>query len=195
MPAAVVRLAERTKKEAGRVGTMEEDAIMPEEDTIMPEESKDEAAYEPSGNLVLDGEAWRKRGNTTYTSLLDRYGAADLFSDQNTERYREMAEKERLRDSALTEYLFSGQMQTESDEADMVEKVFSEEIQLSRVKDYSRAQEDNTVYFAMGELLFVLVFLYILIKVNAARKRRRDSDAVKIDMESEGEAGYGPVSV
>lgn len=174
---------------------MEEDAIMPEEDTIMPEESKDGAAYEPSGNLVLDGEAWRKRGNTTYTSLLDRYGAADLFSDQNTERYREREEKERLRDSALTEYLFSGQMQTESDEADMVEKVFSEEIQLSRVKDYSRAQEDNTVYFAMGELLFVLVFLYILIKVNAARKRRRDSDAVKIDMESEGEAGYGPVSV
>lgn len=175
---------------------MGEDAVIPEEDTIIPEESKEEeAVYEPSGNLVLDGEAWKKRGNTTYTSLLDRYGAADLFSDQNMERYREMAEEERLQDSALTEYLFSGQMQTESDEADMVEKVFSEEIRLSRVKDYSRAQEDNAVYFVMGELLFVLVFLYILMKVNAARKRRRDSDAVKIDMESEGEAGYGSVGV
>lgn len=166
-----------------------------EEDMVMPDETKEDAVYEPSGNLVLDGEAWKKRGDTTYTSLLDRYGAADLFSDQNTERYREKEEEEGLKDDALTEYLFSGQMQTESDERDMVEKVFSEEIQLSRVRDYSRAQEDNTVYFAMGELLFVLVFLYVLIKVNGARKKRRNSDAVKIDMESEGEAGYGSAGV
>lgn len=167
-----------------------------EEDTVMPEESREERIdQESSGNLVLDGEAWKKRGNTTYTSLLDRYGAADLFSDKNTERYQEMEEEARLKDGVLTEYLFSGQMQTESEEADMVEKIFSQEIQLSRVKDYSRAQEDNTVYFVMAELLFVLVFIYILMKVNAARKKRRDSNAVKIDMESEREAGYGPAGV
>lgn len=167
-----------------------------EEDMAMPEESKEEdTVYESSGNLVLDGESWKKRGNTTYTSLLDRYGAADLFSDKNTERYQEMAEEESLKDGALTEYLFSGKMQTESDDAGMVEKIFSEEIQLSRVKDYGRVQEDNSVYFAMAELLFVLAFIYILMKINAARKKRRDSNAVKIDMESEREAGYGSVSV
>lgn len=166
------------------------------EDTVMPEESREEQTdHESSGNLVLDGEAWKKRGNTTYTSLLDRYGAADLFSDKNTERYREIAEEGRLKDGALTEYLFSGQMQAESEEADMVEKIFSEEIKLSRVKDYSRVQEDNAVYFVMAELLFVLVFIFILMKVNAARKKRRDSNAVKIDMASEGEAGYGPAGV
>ena len=170
---------------------MGEDAVIPEEDTIIPDESKEEeAVYEPSGNLVLDGEAWKKRGNTTYTSLLDRYGAADLFSDQNTERCREMEEEERLKDDALAEYLFSGQMQAESDEADLVEKVFSEEIRLSRVRDYNREQEDNSLYFVMGELLFVLVFFYVLMKISAARKKRRDSDAVKIDMESKGETGF-----
>lgn len=166
------------------------------EDTVMPEEGMEQGTdHESSGTLVLDGEAWKKRGNTTYTSLLDRYGAADLFSDKNTERYREMEEEARLKDDSLTEYLFSGQMQTESEEADMVEKIFSEEIQLSRVKDYSRTQEDNTVYFAMAELLFVLAFIYILMKVNAARKKRRDSNAAKIDMAGKGEAGYGPAGI
>lgn len=162
----------------------------------MPEENREEGTVqETTGTLVLDGEAWKERGNKTYTSLLDRYEVADLFSEENTERCQEMAEEERAKDGALTEYLFSGQMPEEDDEADLVEQVFSEKIQLSRVKDNSREQEDNTIYFAMAELLFVLLFLYILMKISAARKKRREQYAVEADMESEGETGYGPVSI
>lgn len=162
----------------------------------MPEENREEGTVqETTGTLVLDGEAWKERGNKTYTSLLDRYEVADLFSEENTERCREMAEEERAKDGALTEYLFSGKMPEEDDEADLVEQVFSEKMQLSRVKDNSREQEDNTIYFAMAELLFVLLFLYILTKISAVRKKRREQYAVEADMESERETGYGPVSI
>lgn len=166
------------------------------EDTAIPEENGEEETIQgPSGNLVLDGEAWKKRGSRTYTSLLDRYGAADLFSEESTERYLEMTEEGRARDEAMAEYLFSGQMQEESDEADLVEQVFSEKIELSRVRERNREQEDNTIYFAMGELLIVLIVLYLWTRARTARKKRRGQDAAEADMESEGKAGYGPVGI
>ncbi len=149
------------------------------------EEGRDtETVYESSGSLTLDGEAWKNRNNTTYTSLLDRYGVADLFSSKSMDLYQEKKEEKIAGQQALTEYVFSGQMQTMSEEENVIELVFSREIQVSKLRDYSRSEDDYTICFVMAEILFVLVFIYILIKINANRKKRRESHAVEINLES-----------
>lgn len=155
------------------------------ENTMTAEEDRDtETGYETTGSLTLNGEAWKNRDNTTYTSLLDRYGVADLFSNKNMELYQEMKEENHTGQQALIEYVFSGQMQTMSEEENVIDLVFSREIQFSKLRDYSRNEDDYTICFVMAEILFVLVFIYILIKINANRKKRRESHAIKIDMES-----------
>lgn len=136
-----------------------------------------------SGNLTLNGEAWRGRDRITYTSLLDKYGVSDLFSGESMELYRQMKDEQSARTQALTEYIFSGRMQSENEEEDMAEIIFSEEIRLTRTGDYSRGEEDNSLYFVMAELLFVLIFICVLMRAGAARKKRRRADAVEIDME------------
>lgn len=155
------------------------------ENTTTTEEDQDvEAVSESSGNLNLNGEAWKNRNNTTYTSLLDRYEAADLFSDKSMRLYQQLEEEKHTEQQELTEYIFSGQMQTKSEEENMIERIFSEEIQLSKVKDYSRNEDDYFIYFVMAEILFVLVFVYILMKINAGRRKRREAHAVEINMEN-----------
>lgn len=155
------------------------------EDTMTVAGERDaETGYESSGSLVLNGDSWKNRDNTTYTSLLDKYGAADLFSSKNMELYQEINEEKSAQQQVLTEYIFSGKMQTKSEDENMIELIFSQEIQLSKVRDYSRTEDDYTICFVMAEMLFVLVFLYILIKINAGRKKRRESHAVEIDLES-----------
>lgn len=134
-------------------------------------------------NLILDGEAWRERDHITYTSLLDRYGAADLFSGETMERCRQEKEEENARAQELTEYLFSGQMKEESGEENMAELIFSEELKLTRARDYNRAEEDYSLYFVLAELLSVLAVLCVWMRIRAARKRRREADAVEADME------------
>lgn len=155
-----------------------------EEDRIIEEEQNTENVSGSSGVLELNGEAWKNRDNTTYTSLLDMYEAADLFSDESMRLYQEQEEKQNTEQQELTEYIFSGKMQTKSEEENMVEYIFSEEIQLSKVRDYSRKEEDYSICFAMAELFFVMLFLYILMKVNAGRRKRREAHAVEINMES-----------
>lgn len=154
------------------------------ENTTTTEEGQDiEEVSESSGSLTLNGEAWKNRNNTTYTSLLDRYGAADLFSDKSMRLYQQLEEEKHTEQQELKDYIFSGQMQTKSEEENMVERIFSEEIQLSKVRNYSRNEEDYFICFVMAEILFVLVFVYILMKINAGRKKRREAHAVEINME------------
>ena len=134
--------------------------------------------------MILNGEAWKNRNNKTYTSLLDRYEVSDLFSGESMELYREMEEEKREEQRELTEYVFSGRMQTKSEEENMIERIFSQEIRFSKLRDYNRNEDDYSICFVMGELLFVLVFIYTLMKINAGRKKRRESYAVEINMES-----------
>lgn len=153
------------------------------ENTTMEEDQNVEAVSESSGNLNLNGEAWKNRNNTTYTSLLDRYGAADLFSNKSMERYQQLEEEKHTEQQELTDYIFSGQMQTKSEDESMVECIFSEEIQTSKVRDYSRNEDDYFICFVMAEILFVFVFVYILMKLNAGRRKRRETHAIEINME------------
>lgn len=154
------------------------------ENTTTTEEDRNvEAVSESSGNLNLNGEAWKNRNNTTYTSLLDRYEAADLFSKKSMRLYQQLEEEKHTEQQELTEYIFSGQMQTKSEEENMVERIFAEEIQLSKVKDYSRNEDDYFICFVMAEILFVLIFVYILMKINVGRRKRREAHAIEINME------------
>lgn len=134
--------------------------------------------------MILNGEAWKNRNNKTYTSLLDRYEVSDLFSGESMELYREMEEEKREEQRELTEYVFSGQMQTKSEEENMIERIFSQEIRFSKLRDYNKNEDDYSICFVMAELLFVLVFIYALMKINAGRKKRRESYAVEINLES-----------
>lgn len=154
-----------------------------ENTTTTEEDQNVEAVSESSENLNLNGEAWKNRNNTTYTSLLDRYEAADLFSKKSMRLYQQLEEEKHTEQQELTEYIFSGQMQTKSEEENMVERIFAEEIQLSKVKDYSRNEDDYFICFVMAEVLFVLIFVYILMKINAGRRKRREAHAIEINME------------
>lgn len=154
------------------------------ENTLTTEESQDaEEISQPSGTLELNGEAWKNRNNTTYTSLLDQYEAADLFSDKSMQLYQQLQEEKKAEQQELTEYIFSGQMQIEKEEEAIVERIFAEEIQLSKVRDYSRNEDDYSICFVMGEILFVLVFIYILMRINTGRRKRREAYAVEINLE------------
>ncbi len=156
------------------------------EDNVISEDDESvETTSGGSGNLTLNGEAWKSRNQKTYTSLLDQYGVSDLFSDRNTELYRKLQQEKSAEYQELTEYIFSGQMQVEDEEEDLVEIIFSQEIQFSKTRDYSRGEEDYSICFVLAEILFVMLFIYILMKVNAGRKKRRELFAAEIDMESE----------
>lgn len=133
--------------------------------------------------MTLNGEAWKNRGQTTYTSLLDRYGAAGLFSGESMESYQEVREKKRAGQQALAEYVFSGKMQAKGEEDNVADLIFSQEVRFSKLRDYNRGEEGGTLFFVMGETLFVLAFLCALVKVNAGRRRRRGQHAVKVDVE------------
>lgn len=131
--------------------------------------------------MTLNGEAWKNRGDTTYTSLLDMYGVSDLFSDKSMHLYEQSRPDSISEQKALTEYLFSGQMQDQSADNDIVEHIFSEEIQFSKVQRYSRNTNDYTASIVLAEILFVLVFLCILMKWNASRREKRKGHAAEIN--------------
>lgn len=136
------------------------------------------------GSLNLNGEAWKNRDNTTYTSLLDRYGAADLFSDESMELYQKIEEENRAEHQELTEYVFSGQLQARGEEENLIDCIFSQEIQISKLRDYSKNEDDYSICFVMAEILFVLVFICILMKIKASGKKRRELNAVEINLEN-----------
>lgn len=135
-----------------------------------------------NGAMILNGEAWKSRGDTTYTSLLDIYGVSNLFSQESIELYAESKEEKDSRQEELTEFLFSGRMQAQSKEENIVEQIFAEEIHLSRVQNYSRSTNDYTISLVLAEILFVLVFLCLLMRWNAARREKRKEHAAEIDI-------------
>ncbi len=143
-----------------------------------------------SGALSLNGEAWKNREHTTYTSLLDQYGVPDLFSEQSTKLYQKVRQEREERQQEMSEYVFSGQMQTKAEETDWADLIFSQEIQFSKVMDYGKSTEDYSACLILLEILFVLLFAYILLKRNAGKRKRREAYAAEINMEGGGGEGY-----
>lgn len=143
-----------------------------------------------SGALSLNGEAWKNREHTTYTSLLDQYGVPDLFSEQSTKLYQKVRQEREERQQEMSEYVFSGQMQTKTEETDWADLIFSQEIQFSKVMDYGKSTEDYSACLILLEILFVLLFAYILLKRNAGKRKRREAYAAEINMEGGGGERY-----
>ncbi len=153
--------------------------------TILIYKSTDtETVPESSSSMTLDGESWKNRENTTYTSLLDMYGAPELFSFERTNLYYEIEQEDILEQQNLVNYIFSGQMKVEDKEENLVDYIFSKEIELSKVKNYNRDANNYFLCFVMAEVLVVLIFIRLLIKFNAKRKKRREEYETEINLES-----------
>lgn len=153
--------------------------------TILVNESTDtEPVSGESSGMILDGESWKNRDNTTYTSLLDMYGAPELFSSEKTNLYSEIKQVDILEQQNLVNYIFSGQMQVENEEENLIDYIFSKEIELSKVKNYNRDEDDYFLCFVMAEILGILIFIRLLAKFNAKRKKRREKYETEINLES-----------
>lgn len=143
-----------------------------------------ENALEENEGLTLDGEAWKSKDSTTYTSVLDLYGASDLFSGEVTQLYEESYLQEQELQSNLKEYVFSGDMEQEKDEHDvLVDYLFSEGVSLSKVKDYTTKQENYTFCLVLAMVLVGLIFAIVMLRYNSGRRKRRESFATEINME------------
>lgn len=149
-----------------------------------------------TGNLELNGEAWKDRDITTYTSILDMYGAADLFSDKTTQQYQEMQEAGAM-DQQLADYLFSGRMQEAgTTDQELIDYIFTEELELTKVKNYNKDTNNYFLMLTMLGILVIMLFAMGLTEYNRRRRKRREKYAAEIDMENQ-RAGqrYGSVGI
>lgn len=149
------------------------------------ENTSAESVSEYSRSLNLNGEAWKNRNASTYISLLDLYGAEKLFSNTTMNAYREQKQEQIAKQERMTDYLLFEQQQDINTDEYLVEHIFSEEIQLSKIKDYNRNENNNDIYYVLIEIIFVFLFLIILIRIDLARRKRRRTNAVEINMEDQ----------
>lgn len=146
-----------------------------------------EGQQEEQGGLVLDGESWKNKDSTTYTSVLDLYSAADLFSVERTRSYEQKYLEEQELQQELQEYIFSGKMpENDGEEEALIEYLFSDGVSLSKVKDYSTQKESYTLCLILAAVLATLVFGIVMARYSRKRRKRRESFAVEINMENIG---------
>lgn len=146
-----------------------------------------EGQQEEQGGLVLDGESWKNKDSTTYTSVLDLYSAADLFSVERTRSYEQKHLEEQELQQELQEYIFSGKMpENDGEEEALIEYLFSDGVSLSKVKDYSTQKESYTLCLILAAVLATLVFGIAMARYSRKRRKRRESFAVEINMENIG---------
>lgn len=146
-----------------------------------------EGQQEEQGGLVLDGESWKNKDSTTYTSVLDLYSAADLFSVERTRSYEQKYLEEQELQQELQEYIFSGKMpENDGEEEALIEYLFSDGVSLSKVKDYSTQKESYTLCLILAAVLATLVFGIAMARYSRKRRKRRESFAVEINMENIG---------
>lgn len=153
------------------------------EDVLTTEETENVSTSEVSEGMSYDGEAWKDRNQTTYTSILDLYGASDLFSSETTELYSVLQQKDNSEYQELVNYVFSGQINIEDKDEEIINRIFSEEIKISKVKDYNKEENNYFICFILAEFFVVLVFISAMIKFNARKRSRREKYATEIDIE------------
>lgn len=139
---------------------------------------------EKAEGLKLDGESWKNKDSTTYTSILDLYGAADLFSRGTTWQYEKIQLDERELQEELREYVFSKETWQENQDGELMEYIFSEAVTLSKVRDYATEKGKDTLCMILAAVLTGLIFGMIVFRYNGERKKRRENFAVEINMEN-----------
>lgn len=153
------------------------------------EKSTQEIQQTQGRGLKLDGEAWKEKDATAYTSILDLNGASDLFSQENTQIYEAKRNEEQIIQEELKEYIFTDRQQEQENEAELVDYIFTREISLSKVKDYTADNTNDgsgTIYTAAAVLLAGVLFAAALYRYNSGRKKRREKFATEINMENIG---------
>lgn len=153
------------------------------EENYSTENTGIDSSTEISGSMTFDGEAWKNRENITYTSILDIYNASDLFSSKSMEFYHESEQEKLVKQQEMVDYIFSDQLNTENSDEELINYIFSEEIELSKVKKYSRNENNYFICYILAIVLTVLVFVYLIMNFILRRKKRRGKYATEINME------------
>ena len=151
------------------------------------EESVNEAGSTESYNEIeLDGEAWKERDNTTYTSILDIYGVPELFSENSTDFYHNNKNISNKKEQELIDYVlsddFTDETKTNKDE-ELVEYIFSKEVSTSKVKEYSKDKEDYASMTLMAVVFVIFAFGLFMVRFNIKRQNRREKYGIEINME------------
>lgn len=139
---------------------------------------------EGQSGLKLDGYAWKDKDSTTYTSILDLYGVSDLFSNENNTLYQDKQVEEKRLQEDLQKYVFSGLSEQEQNDDELINYIFSEEINVAKVKSYVMENKESTIYFIGVAIIVVTAFVAILNIYNRERKRRRKEFATEINLEN-----------
>lgn len=154
---------------------------MDTEDYIIESEST-----ESEGGIELDGESWKERDDTTYTSLLDLYGVSDLFSEEVTVSYKHIEVEKDIKEQKLMDYVVSGEVvvnnRTSKDE-ELIDYIFSVEIDISKVKEYDKEEKGFGILITIVGLFVVLAFCLFMVRFNIKRQNRREKYGIEINME------------
>lgn len=144
---------------------------------------KSEGVSRVAGSLDLNGESWRDKDTTTYTSILDMYQTSDLFSEEKTEQYSRISGAEAMEQQWI-DFLFSGQFsETSAMDQEFVDYIFAEKLEFTALRDYSRTSDDFLAIGILSGILVMMLFLMGMLGYNGYRRKRRAAYAAEIDME------------
>ncbi len=141
---------------------------------------------ETTGGIELDGESWKEREDTTYTSLLDLYEVSDLFSEKITNLYENKKAEEVIYEQELMDYVVSGAVGVDNQikkEDELIEYIFSQEINLSKVKEYDKGEYGYTTLLIMAGIFVIFAFGLFMVRFNIKRQNRREKYGIEINME------------
>lgn len=136
--------------------------------------------------LLLDGESWKNKENITYSSILDLYGVSDLFTEQTNRVYKDEQDKEQVIQQKLQEYVFSDWTTNEQTEVELINYIFSDDVNLSKMKSYKSENGNDRLSAISIGIVLVIVFGIIMSGYNRERKKRREKFATEINMENIG---------
>ena len=71
-------------------------------------------------------------------------------------------------------------------EEELTEYIFSDTINVAKVKTYNAENKENTFYIIGIGVVVAIIFIVIINKYNRNRKKRREEFATEINMESIG---------
>lgn len=138
----------------------------------------------PSKSMIVDGDAWKERELNTYMSVIDMYGASELFDEDTYEKYGDLRLEDVERDSERKELIFTEIEEIQNSDSEMEDRIFSTEITLNKIQDYREETNSYRYLGWMTGILVVIICVCILIRINIKRVKRRHQYAAEINMEN-----------
>ena len=135
-------------------------------------------------SMVVDGDAWKEREINTYMSIVDMYGATELFDEDIYEKYDDLRLEEAEKDSERKELIFTEIEEEQNLDSELADRLFSTEIELNKVQDYGEEVDSYKYLGWMAGILLAIICICFLIKINLQRIKRRHQYAAEINMEN-----------